>query len=152
MRKTKPVEEVFEFRRRLTLDQEKSKVGLAEVYEQEFLKMKEQKKDETNPEHDEIKELMNGLFRQLDALSNYHFMPRPAQPDLKIVKNLPTIAAEEVVPATVSDATMLAPEEVKVSYMPLLLNIIDTPPFCCDADLSISWLSEAERDCLLVFA
>ncbi|XP_018495744.1 U3 small nucleolar ribonucleoprotein protein MPP10 [Galendromus occidentalis] len=113
VRKVKPVEEVFEFRRRLTLDQEKSKVGLAEVYEQEFLKMKEQQKEESNPEHEEIKKLMSGLFRQLDALSNYHFMPRPAQPDLKIVKNLPTIAAEEVIPATVSDATMLAPEEVK---------------------------------------
>lgn len=114
VRKVKPTEEVFEFRRRLTLDQEKSKVGLAEVYEQEFLKMKEGEKEATNPEYDEIKKLMGALFKQLDALSNYHFMPRPAQAELKLINNLPTIAVEEVAPATVSDATMLAPEEIRV--------------------------------------
>ncbi|XP_022687836.1 U3 small nucleolar ribonucleoprotein protein MPP10-like isoform X2 [Varroa jacobsoni] len=113
VRKVKPTEEVFEFRRRLTLDQEKSKVGLAEVYEQEFLKMKEGEKEATNPEYDEIKKLMGALFKQLDALSNYHFMPRPAQAELKLINNLPTIAVEEVAPATVSDATMLAPEEIR---------------------------------------
>ncbi|OQR72854.1 U3 small nucleolar ribonucleoprotein MPP10-like [Tropilaelaps mercedesae] len=114
VRKVKPTEEVFEFRRRLTLDQEKSKVGLAEVYEQEYLKMKEGERETTNPDHEEIKKMMGALFKQLDALSNYHFMPKPAQAELRIVNNLPTIAVEEVAPATVSDGTMLAPEEIKL--------------------------------------
>lgn len=38
-RKVKPNEQPFEFRRRIMLESEKSKVGLAEVYEKEYLKV-----------------------------------------------------------------------------------------------------------------
>ena len=37
-RKIKPKEEAFEFKKRITLDQEKSKLSLGEIYEQEYLK------------------------------------------------------------------------------------------------------------------
>jgi U3 small nucleolar RNA-associated protein MPP10 len=35
-RKVKPIEEITEYKKRLTLDQSKSKLSLAEIYEQVF--------------------------------------------------------------------------------------------------------------------
>lgn len=112
VRKEKPKEEVFEYKKRLTLDHEKSKQSLAEIYEQEYIKQtqvwvwfwfcccfnainpaatlwfskrsffflsvfQKNTEKEENPAHVEIQKLMDTLFLKLDALSNFHFTPKP---------------------------------------------------------------------------
>ncbi|XP_023423306.1 U3 small nucleolar ribonucleoprotein protein MPP10 isoform X2 [Cavia porcellus] len=77
VRKEKPKEEAYEYKKRLTLDHEKSKLSLAEIYEQEYIKLNQ------------------------------------PVPEIKVVSNLPAITMEEVAPVSVSDAALLAPEEIK---------------------------------------
>lgn len=97
------------------LDENKSKKGLAEVYEEEYVQ-------KTNPAaapltfSDEQKKEASMLFKKLclklDALSHFHFTPKPVIEDMSIQANVPALAMEEIAPVAVSDAAMLAPEEV----------------------------------------
>ncbi|XP_016481369.1 M phase phosphoprotein 10 isoform X2 [Nicotiana tabacum] len=97
------------------LDDNKSKKGLAEIYEEEYVQKTglvstalsfsdEQKKEATL--------LFKKLCLKLDALSHFHFTPKPVIEDMSVQANVPALAMEEIAPVAVSDAAMLAPEEV----------------------------------------
>ena len=85
-RKIKPVEMNYEFKKQITLDQEKSKMSLSQVYEQDYLnKAAEAGKttgidvdvvEKVNPKHEEIRKGLESLFIKLDALSNFHYTPK----------------------------------------------------------------------------
>lgn len=125
-RKIKPVEDPVEYKKKLVLDQEKSKLSLAQVYEEEYMKLAENatsKKpsvglldkdvdEETPAEVEEIKTMMNTLFRKLDSLTHLHYTPKQKSAELKIVRNIPSINMEEVAPTAASNAALLAPAEV----------------------------------------
>lgn len=118
VKKEKPVDDQLNFRKTEILDQSKSKLSLAQVYEAEYLKQKQAStgdvQDEKEPEsHSQIRESMSQLFSKLNALCHYHYTPKPAQAEVKIVSNTPAISMEEVAPVAMSDAALLAPEEVK---------------------------------------
>ncbi|XP_066162675.1 M phase phosphoprotein 10 isoform X1 [Oryza sativa Japonica Group] len=97
------------------LDESKSKKGLAELYEDDYAQ-----KAGLAPAplsiSDELKNEANTLFKRiclkLDALSHFHFAPKPVIEDMSIQANVPALAMEEIAPVAVSDAAMLAPEEI----------------------------------------
>jgi U3 small nucleolar RNA-associated protein MPP10 len=102
------------------VSQEKSKLGLGELYEREYLKKAigyDVDAAEKLSSEDQLKNEMKSLFAnvcsKLDALSNYHFTPRPVSGDTEVRPvTVPAMAMEEVLPIHVSDARGVAPEEV----------------------------------------
>jgi U3 small nucleolar RNA-associated protein MPP10 len=117
-RKVDPTLKPFVPSRRVEISDEKSKQSLSEMYEDDFMRKQtgEEKKDARDEalekEHDEITDLFKTLCYKLDALSNFHYTPKAAKPEMTIVSNSAAISMEEVTPVNVSDATLLAPEEV----------------------------------------
>lgn len=104
------------------LNEEKSAIGLAEVYEQEYIA--EQKAAEGAPsadqeklskEHEVIAGLVGALFHKLDAMCNFHFTPRSIHADELEITTKPQVSAiqmEEVLPTHMSSATHTAPQEL----------------------------------------
>ncbi|CAG8610610.1 15913_t:CDS:10, partial [Racocetra persica] len=95
---------------------EKSKKSLAEIYEESYIKqtsdMPDEKDEALKKEHQEIENMFKELCHKLDALSNFHYTPKPPRPEISVIADVPAIAMEEVIPVHVSDGTLLAPEEV----------------------------------------
>lgn len=102
----------FDYKRRILLETEKNKEGLAKLYENEYLKQKGVSQREENPVHKEIKEKMRKLFVQLDSLCNFNYVPKAAGSEIKMINNLPAINVEEAIPEAVSEATLIAPQEL----------------------------------------
>jgi U3 small nucleolar RNA-associated protein MPP10 len=110
-------DEVPEVRKeRVVLSEEKSKLSLAQIYEQDFLESQRadgqtDKDDKLSAQQAEATKLWTELSYRLDALSNYHFTPRPVTKELEVISSKPAIAMEEAIPMHVSDAQLMAPEE-----------------------------------------
>lgn len=110
-------------RKLVEVEGEKSKYGLAEIYEREFLdKAKESmgletsEQEKLSKQEEDILKLKIELFFQLDSLTNFHFTPRP--PDLlqsEIGKEIQVIEMEEAIPMAQADPELMqeAPEEIK---------------------------------------
>ncbi|RCH92199.1 hypothetical protein CU097_012475 [Rhizopus azygosporus] len=117
-RKVDPTLRPFLPSKRVEISDEKSKKSLAEIYEDDYSKKKlgdaavDERDEALKKEHEEITNMFNSLCHKLDALSNFHYTPKAPKPEMEIVSNAAAISMEEIIPVNVSDATLLAPEEV----------------------------------------
>ena len=102
------------------LDEGKPQQSLAESYEEEYLKTADpesyiSKQDaQLKKQHEEIERLWADLSTKLDALSSWHYRPKPPSANITVVADVPTISVEDAQPtagATVA-ASRLAPQEV----------------------------------------
>ncbi|CAG8539157.1 3904_t:CDS:10 [Paraglomus occultum] len=101
----------------IELSHEKSQKSLAEIYEDEYVKQtsgdKTNEKDESlRKEHEQIEDMFKDLCFKLDALSNFHYTPKPPKPEVTVITNVAAINMEEIIPLNVNDSNLLAPEEV----------------------------------------
>ncbi|KAI1365781.1 Mpp10 protein-domain-containing protein [Xylaria arbuscula] len=100
----------------------KSKQGLAEIYEEEHVKNANpdsyvSKADEKlRKDEKEIEQMWKEVSAKLDALSSWHYRPKPAAATLTIVPDVATISMEDAQPTTAQGVgggdNTLAPQEV----------------------------------------
>ncbi len=85
----------------------------------------------------EIDALFKSLCHKLDALSNFHYTPKAPAVDIEVVKNVPAITMEEILPMAVNDRVMKAPEEIfnkkHGRFVCLRLRHPTAPADCCVA-------------------
>ncbi|POS84033.1 hypothetical protein EPUL_005041 [Erysiphe pulchra] len=104
------------------LDDNKPQQSLADMYAEEHVKANNpdvyisKATEKILKEEREIEALWKGLSAKLDALSSWHFKPKPPAPSLTIVSDIATITMEDAQPTTGSGITgsdsMLAPQEI----------------------------------------
>ncbi|RYP34525.1 hypothetical protein DL767_004237 [Monosporascus sp. MG133] len=104
------------------LDDSKAKQSLAEIYEEEHVKNANpdtyvSKSDEKlRKEEKEIEQMWRDVSAKLDALSSWHYRPKPPAPTLTVVSDVATVSMEDAQPATAQGVTggdtALAPQEI----------------------------------------
>ena len=108
-------------RGRFELDDTKAQQSLAEMYEADHLKTvnpegyTDKRDEKLKREHAKIEAMWKDVSAKLDALSSWHYKPKPPSASLNIVADVPTISMEDARPAAGGDVggeSMLAPQEI----------------------------------------
>ena len=108
-------------RGRFELDDTKPQQSLAEVYEAEHLKTVDPeghadiRDDKLKREHAKVEQMWKDVSATLDALTSWHYKPKPPSASINVVADVPTISMEDARPAAdgeVGGESMLAPQEV----------------------------------------
>ena len=108
-------------RGRFELDDTKPQQSLAEVYEAEHLKTVDPeghadiRDDKLKREHAKVEQMWKDISATLDALTSWHYKPKPPSASINVVADVPTISMEDARPAAggeVGGESMLAPQEV----------------------------------------
>jgi len=102
-----------------TLNFEKSRVGLGDIYAQQYetemLGHQTAEKEKEDEHKKETKALFAKMIFKLDQLTNAHFTPRPPMLGFsgEQMSKAPVLNMEEAIPLIASDALLKAPEEVR---------------------------------------
>ena len=108
-------------RGRFELEDTKPQQSLADIYEADHLKSADpenytSKADaKLKSEHAKIEAMWKDVSAKLDALSSWHYKPKPPSASINIVADVPAISVEDARPAAggeVGGESMLAPQEV----------------------------------------
>ncbi|KAK3402076.1 Mpp10 protein-domain-containing protein [Sordaria brevicollis] len=104
------------------IDDTKGKQSLAEIYEEEHVKKANPDEyvsasdEKLTRDETEIKNMWKDICAKLDALSSWHYKPKPAAPTISVVTDVATVAMEDAMPTTAQGVTggesTLAPQEV----------------------------------------
>lgn len=104
------------------LEDTKAKQSLAEIYEEEHVKSANpdtyvsQSDEKLRKEEKEVEQMWREVCGKLDALSSWHYRPKPAAPTLTVVSDVATVAMEDAQPTTAQGVsggdTALAPQEI----------------------------------------
>lgn len=106
----------------IEVDDTKGKQSLAEIYEEEHVKKANpdayvsQADEKLRRDEEEIKNMWKEVSAKLDALTSWHYKPKPAAPTLTVVADVATVAMEDAQPTTAQGVaggeSMIAPQEV----------------------------------------
>ncbi|KAK4176745.1 Mpp10 protein-domain-containing protein [Triangularia setosa] len=104
------------------IEDTKGKQSLAEIYEEKHIKESNpdayvsQADEKTRKDEEEIKQMWKDISARLDALSSWHYKPKPVAPTLTVVADVATVAMEDAQPTTAQGVaggeSMIAPQEV----------------------------------------
>ncbi|KAM5352182.1 hypothetical protein ACJ41O_004905 [Fusarium nematophilum] len=104
------------------IDDSKATKGLAEIYEEEHVKNNDpdnyvsQSDEKLQREEKEVEALWKDVSARLDALSSWHYKPKPTAPTLSVVADVATVAMEDAQPTTAQgvagESSRMAPQEV----------------------------------------
>jgi len=101
------------------IEDTKSGKGLAEVYEEEHLKRTDPnyvdaRDERLEKEYKEIEGLWRDVEARLDALSSWHYKPKPPQMQVEVRVDAPVVSLEDARPTVGSEVggSLLAPQEV----------------------------------------
>jgi U3 small nucleolar RNA-associated protein MPP10 len=116
----KAEEKPRDFRPRDELSQDKSERGLGEIAADDMAALARKNMgdgssaadDKLKQEHAECSKMLTSIFQSLDALSNWHYTPRPIKDTEISAKHTAALDMEEQTPLATSAAQATAPQEI----------------------------------------
>lgn len=112
------------------------------MYEEEYVRAKtgNAAEDKDEATRSQARLLLKGLFAKLDALSHFHFAPKPIIKEMTVQSEVPALAMEEVAPQVIRPQTLIPDSEVSECA------VYDCDLWCCCYEISLGLWGTSEID------